>query len=400
MHRAAEGDKMGIIVEVRNPAEDLSDKIQAQKKRRYLQGAWEVTALILAVISTILLLEIQTYAHVHVMNSVSMNEDGTGSYQQMGDGVLRSSRDGAALLNAEGEEQWNQSYQIQTPMTVVNGGSAVVADRGGNDMYVFDEDGLRGEIHTSYPIERVQTAENGIVCALLKNEGEPVVMCYDAAGNKLVEQKASVSGIGYPLSMALSPDGSLMQVSYLCVADGVQATRVAYYNFSEDHAENSTQQVTEDLYKNTVIPEAYFVDDSTSVLIGDQAFYVYEGKEEPKLARSVEAGADITGVVHEDGYIGMILRNSEGEGYELRVYDTAGTIRMSKGFEGEYANAKMAKGDVVLYEGRRCRIYSQWGVLKFDGEIDETIREIIPQTGINKYLIVSTKGIEEVRLVK
>lgn len=394
------GEDMGITVEVRNPAEDLGEKIKSSRQKRYLQTAWEIVALILAVISTLLLLEVQTYRHVHVSDSANMAEDGTGSYQQMGEGIIRYSRDGAALLDKNGVEQWNQSYQIQTPMLAVNHDSAVIADRGGNDMYVFDKKGIRGEIHTNYPIERVQIAENGIVGALLKNEMEPVITCYDAAGNKLVEQKAALAGIGYPLSMALSPEGTLMQVSYLCVVDGVQATRVVYYNFSEAYAETSSQQVTEDVYKNTVIPEGYFLDDQTSVLVGNKAFYVYTGKAEPKMSKTVEIGANVSATTHEDGQIGLLLKREEGEGYELRVYDTSGTIKISKGVEGEYADMKMAKGDVILYEGQRCRIYSQWGVLKFDGEIDETIYEVIPQMGINRYLFVNTSGIEEVRLVK
>ena len=57
-----------------------------------------------------------------------------------------------------------------------------------------------------------------------------MVVCYDATGNVLVEHRASLTGTGYPIGIALSPNGTRLQISYLCVADGVEATRVGYLN--------------------------------------------------------------------------------------------------------------------------------------------------------------------------
>lgn len=41
--------------------------------------------------------------------------------------------------------------------------SAAVADKEGNDILVFQEDGLKGEVHTTMPIEKVSVSEQGIV---------------------------------------------------------------------------------------------------------------------------------------------------------------------------------------------------------------------------------------------
>ncbi len=62
-----------------------------------------------------------------------------------------------------------------------------VAERGGNDIYVMDEKGAKGEISTNYPIEKIAVAENGIVSTILNNENSPMVVCYDATGNVLVD---------------------------------------------------------------------------------------------------------------------------------------------------------------------------------------------------------------------
>ena len=98
--------------------------------------------------------------------------------------------------------------------------SAAVADKEGNDILVFQEDGLKGEVHTTMPIEKVSVSEQGIVSAILKSDTAMKVICYDTAGNILVEHKTSLAGSGYPVDVALSANGQLMQVLYLYTQDG------------------------------------------------------------------------------------------------------------------------------------------------------------------------------------
>ena len=54
----------------------------------------------------------------------------------------------------------------------------------------------------------------------------------------------------------------------------------------------------------------------------------------------------------------------------------------------------------IMYDGKKCSIYSKWGIHKFEGELENDIMEIIPMFGINKYLTISENEIQEVYLVK
>ena len=391
---------MGVIIEVRNPLEDLEEKIKAHKRRFWRRIILTTVTLLAAVASTYLLIELQTY---HVARTVQSYQDAgndKNSYMQFSDGVLKYSRDGIAFLNRKAEEQWNQSYQIKNPFLSANKDSVVVGDRGGNDIFVFNKKGLRGEVHTNYPVEALAVSENGIVCALLKNENTPLIVCYDAMGNILVEHRASITGTGYPISMAISPDGSMLQVSYLCVVDGVQATRIIYYDFKNGETEESEQQVAEEIYKNEIIPDAFFLNDDVSILISDQAFYIYKGKDKPSLSKKVELGKEVKSVFYDDKYIGFVLKESAQEKNELRLYNMAGTQKLSKSFSGEYGNIKIADGSVMMFDGKQCAVFTTWGVQKFDGEMEENILDILPLSGINKYLVMSERGIAEVRFGK
>ena len=58
------------------------------------------------------------------------------------------------MLTKEGEEIWNQPCQISNPIAVVCKDAAIVANQGGTNIYVFQKDGLKGEIQTTRPIEK------------------------------------------------------------------------------------------------------------------------------------------------------------------------------------------------------------------------------------------------------
>ena len=391
---------MGVIVEIRDPREDLEEKIAAYKWRKRRNILLTVVTLLAAVASTYLLVEMQTYTNMRTIESYAGKGTDKSSYLQFADGVLKYSRDGISYLNKKGEEQWNQAYQIKNPFLNTSKKAVAVAARGGNDIYVLDEKGLKGEIHTNYPIENMVVAENGIVSALLKNESSPLVVCYDAAGNILAEHRASMSGTGYPIAMALSPQGTKLQISYLCVEDGVQATRVTYFDFGESNGDEKEYQTAEEIYKNMVIPVSFFVNDKTSVLVGDRCFMIYkETNQRPEAAKTIELDKEIKSVFYDEEYLGFILNDSD-EGYEMRLYDMEGKEKLSRAFTGEYTNVKVSRGNVFLYNGKKCRIYSELGVKKFDGEADQDILEILPLTGINKYLVMNADGMDEIRLVK
>lgn len=83
------------------------------------------------------------------------------------------------------------------------------------------------------------------------------VICYDTAGNILVEHKTSLAGSGYPVDVALSANGQLMQVLYLYTQDGRIEGRLHYYNFGDAGKDKTDHQVTKKNYKNTIMASGF-----------------------------------------------------------------------------------------------------------------------------------------------
>ena len=382
------------------PKTEEQEQFEKARKKR-----WKKTALIAAVVAALavgvyLLINLQTYTSARALDTYTVSGASGSAYEQFADGVLKYSRDGISYLNLHGEEMWNQPYQMKNPVVDVNGSSAAVADKGGNAVLVFNEEGVRGETQTNLPIERVRVSEQGIVSVILTDENEARVLCYDAAGNLLVENKTSMNGTGYPLDVALSPDGETMQVLYLYTEAGAVKSRVIYYNFGESGEEKTDHLVAQMEYEDTVMASGFFMDEKISVAVGDNRLTIYRGGNVPEETENIEIKKQIKSVFHNEKYIGMVLKNEGKEGYELRLYNTRGQVAMSENFTGDYSHVKLCGSQVIMYDGKNCSIFTRGGIRKFDGEMNSNILEIFPVPGVNKYIVMNENGLEVVRLVK
>ncbi|MFR6117770.1 MAG: DUF5711 family protein [[Clostridium] scindens] len=379
---------------------DMDEQIKKHKIKFWRRIILSTVAVLAVAAGIYLLVNLQTYSKARTLDTYASGGSANNSYMQFADGVLKYSRDGIAYLDQKGEEQWNHAYQIQNPFLDVNEKSAAIADKGGNDIIVFQEDGLKGEIHTTLPIEKINVSEQGIVGAILKNDASAKVMCYDTAGNVLVEHKTSLSGTGYPLDVSLSEDGEVMQVVYLYTQEGKITSKVAYYNFGEKGEDKTDHQVALTEYEDTVMASGFFLNKSTSVAIGDNCLAIYKGGEVPKESSKIMIDKEIKSTFHNSKYIGMILKNEGKEGYELRLYNAGGKMAMSEDFTGDYKNVKICGSQVIMYDGKKCGIFMRSGVQRFSGEMDNNILEIFPVAGVNKYIVMNANGMEKVRLVK
>lgn len=378
-----------------------------KKRKKKMRGKrfWGAVSIALVVLVIILAVGIyiyrnSTYEFVQVVTSHENESTNDGNYIEYASGILEYSRDGIAMLTKEGEEIWNQPCQINNPMAVICKDAAIVADQGGTNIYVFQKDGLKGEIQTTRPIEKVTVSAQGIVAAILQDEENPRVMCYDAKGNILVEHKASFANTGYPVAIALSQDGKVLAVSYLCTQGNGVTSRVAFYHFGGMGAGKKDYQVAQKEYSDTIIPTAVFIDKDTSVFVTDKSLIIYEGLEEPKEKMVIKIDKEIQSIAYDEKHVALILKNSGETGYELRMYGINGKQLMSASVEGEYSNIKVSDGQVLLYDESKCAIYNDIGICKFEGALEMQVIDMFTISGFNKYMVISANGFQEIQLAK
>lgn len=381
--------------------EEIDEQVRKHKKSRRIRAIAAGAIIAVVAVAVFLVINLQTYTSARTTVTYESTSAGNVSYLEFGSGVLKYSKDGIALVNRKGDEEWNQPYQIKNPIVnTYNDDAAVVADKGGNTIIVLDRKGLKGEMQTALPVEKVVVSAQGIVCAVLKNDASPKIMCYDAAGNILVELTTSLTGTGYPLDVSISEDGKLLLVSYLCVQDGQLMTKVKYYNFDGEKDSKQDYEVTADDYADMAAAEAFFMNGKTSAVIGDDRILFYKGENKPALSKTVTLNKKIKSVFHNNRYVGLVLKNEGSSGYELCLFNTSGKKVLSEEFTGDYANVKISGSQVFMYDGKKCSVFTRAGIHRFEGELDNNILEIFPVVGVNKYIVMNANGMEVVRFVK
>ena len=385
------------------PPEDLEEikkqtgRLRREKVRRILVMA---VIIILAVCGTYLLLKNQSYGQARLATEYKNDISDSNNYASFAGGFIRYSRDGVVFLNKKNEEQWIQPVQLQNPIIEVRDEAFAVADNGGNSIFVFTEDGLKGEIETTLPIEKITVSNQGIVSAILKNENSPRIMSYDATGNILVEQQITMNTLGYPTALELSDDGTILAVSYLYTQGTSLKSRVIYYNFGETGQEETDNKVTTDIYDNTVMADIFFMGNNRSVVIGDNCFAIYRGSDIPEKVSEVQIGQEIRSVVHADRYLGFILLNRDKSGYELRLYNRSGNQILNREIDGDYSNVKIDGDEIIMYDGSNCCIVTITGILKYEGDLDVEILEMSRAAGLNRYYVMSVDELRVIYLTK
>ena len=144
-------------------------------------------------------------------------------------------------------------------------------------------------------------------------------------------------------------------------------------------------------YPDTVAPTVAFLDEETSLLVTDHSLVFYEGLEKPKQTKNIEIDKQIEKVCYSEDYVALVLKNVGETGYELRLYQTNGELKMSKKVDKEYKNIKIIDEQIFLTNQDSCAIYSASGICKFKGKLEMNILEIFPAGGINKYIVISAK---------
>ena len=381
--------------------EDLSEikhKVRRFRLAKARRALVLLVLILLAVCGTYLLLDNQTYARARTAAEYPSDLTDMSSYARFADGIVRYNRDGVVFLNRKNEEQWIQSTQLQNPIIEVKDKTFAVADRGGNNILVFTEDGLKGEIETTLPIEKITVSEQGIVSAILRNENSPRILTYDAAGNILVEQQVTMSSMGYPVALALSDDGNTLAVSYLYTEGTSLGSRVVYYNFGEAGQEKADNTVASDEYSGEIAADIFFMGNDRSVAVGDNSFIIYEGLETPEKVKEVTLNREIRSVFHSDRYIGFILLNEEKSGYEVSLYDRSGNQVIRKPVSGEYAHVKIDGDEIIMFDGSRCCIMTDTGVMKFQGNLNVEALEMFGAPGLNRYYVMSVDELKVIYL--
>ncbi len=324
-------------------------------------------------------------------------------FERFGDNVLKYTKDGASYINKNGSMVWSVSYEMKSPVCCVNGDYAVIADQQGNDIHICSLEGETGQATTNLPIMRASVSAHGVTAAIVEDSTSSYVSFFKPDGSTLEWGiKTVLSGNGYLMDVAVSPDGTQVMLSDVYLSSGVLGNRIVFYNFSEYGKSYPDRLVGGfDEFGQNLCPRVRFLSDRRAVAFssGKVAFYSLENVTSPALSAMVELEEEIRGVAWSDRYVAVVTADSGGE-YDsrLRVYNANGTEVSSTGFTFAWQGIDVDRDFVILRNENSCKIIGVNGKERFTGTFDFSFSKIARGSGISDLIITGGDTVREVRL--
>ena len=377
-----------------------SEKSREDKSRNLKIKVITIIGIVCALLLAIYLFCVyRTYNNYKVRKTIKIETGTNSQYQAFGEFVVKYSNDGISYINGT-ETIWNEAYEMKSPIVDVCGDYLAIADKNSNTIYIFNKKGKVGEVNTSYPIIKIEVAQQGVVAALLEEASANYIELYDKEGNLIVSHKSLLSENGFPLSFSISNDCEKMMTSYLSIKEGSTENQVIFYNFSNVGKDEVDRVVgTFNQYGETIVPAVYFVSNEDAIAIGDNVLTIYKMKEKPTIRKEIKFDKEIQKVFYNEKYVGLIFENSKGDTpYKMEVYSLSGEKIMSKEIEMNLDHVKFAGKNVLMYDDVTCELISLKGVVKFKHVFTKQLDAIVHMESTNTFLLMTKNKIEEISL--
>lgn len=381
---------------------DYREKIRSHK----LTIFYRIVLGVVLVAAIIVFLFIQWRDKVFTENVVTSTASVTivqgARVENLGGNILLYSKDGASCIDAKGNAIWNRTYEMQNPMISISGQTAAIGDYNGRSIYVMDKSGERGTINTNLPIRDFCVSSSGVVATVLDDTNVIRLNVYNGNENTeetIVNATVSMDKSGYPVSIALTPNGKIMAVSYLYVDSGNMKSSVAFYNFGEVGKNETDNCVGGYDYLNTVIPLVRFMDNDSAFAVSDDRIAFFSGSEKPTNIALNFLEEQIQSIYYNENYVGLVFHDQSGESiYRLDVYNSAGSKVGSQFFDIEYTDIIFNKDQVIIYNDTECQISNIKGVDKYIGNFEQNISLLIPTNSMYKYTVVTADSVDTIEL--
>lgn len=327
----------------------------------------------------------------------------TVGFAGFGGGILKYSKDGVIMLDRSGKEIWVESYGMKDPILSVNGDYAVIADRDGNDIYIFDKNKKLTNLKTVLPITRLTSAANGVCAVISESARAAYVYIYDKSGRKIADLEFLMNGSGYPTDIALSPDGSRLMASLQYIDGDDLRGRVAFYDFSDkgESIQNRLVGGFDDPFGESLIGRVHYLSSIYSCAVADTGLYFFSSKNllSPEIIKEHVFEEEIRSICKSGENIAVVLNNNSAEySYRLVVYNAAGERVLSKEFSYEYQYLDIDGGYVFLYNNNSALFYNKSGTAKYRGNIDFQVLKFLKASLPNEFIFVGGTQIKTVKL--
>lgn len=356
-----------------------------------------VVAAVVAVISIVKNAR-SKYGSYTVLNTQVREDSGFAEFIKFGSGYVKYGRDGAVCWDFEGNVKWNYAYQLNQPCVDVCDGYMVIAGVNDNKAYLFNNDGYVADISTGLPVMQINVSSQGLIVAMTDDADATHINMFDKEGNKIFDIKSTMEGDGIPVSMSVSDDGEKLVASY-AEMDGQQLkSSVVFYNFGEvGQSENERIVGGYDTYGQQIVSKVEFINNDTAVAFGQQTMSFFKVKEYPKHLADVSVDYEIKKILYSDSCVGLVYADESNEN-KIDIFSASGEKTSTFQMPDEYSDCVFASSAVMMYGDDSCRLVDFNGKEIFKYTFDDSITELIPASGNDRYIYITPGRIMMIEL--
>lgn len=382
-------------------AKEKERRKQNQKKKR--RARIIIALIILAGILIISYILSNSRCQYYVYKDKTDTQENTDvSYEPFLDGYLKYSGNGIEYQKEFGRSQWNVALSYAHPFLAKSSDYALLGDKGENNLILFNENGKVRDLTLKYPIVQATVSDQGIMEVVLEGTSSNYIQVYNRKGELIADMRSSVAETGYPVTAAISPDGTKLAVSYYAIDGTTAKTSIAFYDFSRQLQSDDVTLKGGFDYENMIIPKLSFVDKNTVAAFGGKATYFYNIEDTPKIEKEVKFTEEIASIFENEKYIGYVLDNTSNQDnskYILQVYDKKGAKKLERKLNMNYDSIQMWGKEIIATRGNECTILNIKGNILFQGELEgETIESIMPTKGWRRYHVIFRDKIAQMQL--
>ena len=347
----------------------------------------------------------KSYRAYAVLNQQDVSQGSLVGYEPFKRGFLKYSKDGVSYIGEKNETYWSSSFEMKDPVIDVNGAYAVIADRTGNTLQIFDEKhGKIGECRTERSLDSASVSAGGIVATLEEDSVASYIQFYNPDGTVLdITVKALLEGDGFFTALDLSDDGSQVLVGVAYLEGGVLHGKVAAYDFSEKESSGKgpMRGGVEPFAGKNLISEVRYLQNGTAFAASTRGLFFFRvGEQKVEGYSSVEAEEEIRSLCFDRSYVGIVLNDtvSKNGPYRIELYNSSGERVMHANFGEHYSTSFVDKGTVFLLGSDTLTIFLKNGTKQFSGNVDFSLVRAVRRPGENRYLWLGASHIKEVKL--
>ena len=347
----------------------------------------------------------KSYRAYAVLNQQDVSQGSLVGYEPFKRGFLKYSKDGVSYIGEKNETYWSSSFEMKDPVIDVNGAYAVIADRTGNILQIFDEkNGKIGECRTERSLDSASISAGGIVATLEEDSVASYIQFYNPDGTVLdITVKALLEGDGFFTALDLSDDGSQVLVGVAYLEGGVLHGKVAAYDFSEKESSGKgpMRGGVEPFAGKNLISEVRYLQNGTAFAASTRGLFFFRvGEQKVEGYSSVEAEEEIRSLCFDRSYVGIVLNDtvSKNGPYRIELYNSSGERVMHANFGEHYSTSFVDKGTVLLLGSDTLTIFLKNGTKQFSGNVDFSLVRAVRRPGENRYLWLGASHIKEVKL--